>query len=182
MKQHRWTMLSLTAAEGRERIFPEFLKRILADYKIQDNKFHIAGPSNGGIAAFYVASLNPEYFLSITAFPGVPVGGDSSAYPGDLQNVRQHVRWGARPNGVAGRDEEAGVEVSHQRHDCAIHPRKGAAPPFGYPRGPGRRAVVRSPLFPSGGRYDGSGRTGACHCIDASEAGLGNRALVEAMQ
>jgi len=56
--------------EGGERIFPEFLKQILADYKIQDNKFHIAGPSNGGIASFHVASLNPEYFLSITAFPG----------------------------------------------------------------------------------------------------------------
>lgn len=56
--------------EGGERIFPEFLKQILADYKIQNNKFHIAGPSNGGIAAFHVASLNPEYFLSITAFPG----------------------------------------------------------------------------------------------------------------
>jgi predicted peptidase len=56
--------------EGGERIFPEFLKKILADYKIRDNKFHIAGPSNGGIAAFHVASLNPDYFLSITAFPG----------------------------------------------------------------------------------------------------------------
>jgi poly(3-hydroxybutyrate) depolymerase len=56
--------------EGGERIFPEFLKRILADYKIEGNKFHIAGPSNGGIASFHVASLNPEYFLSITAFPG----------------------------------------------------------------------------------------------------------------
>jgi predicted peptidase len=56
--------------EGGERIFPEFLKQVLADYKIQDNKFHIAGPSNGGISSFHVASLNPEYFLSITAFPG----------------------------------------------------------------------------------------------------------------
>ena len=56
--------------EGGERIIPEFLKRILADYKIQDNKFHVAGPSNGGIASFHVASLNPQYFLSITAFPG----------------------------------------------------------------------------------------------------------------
>src|SRR5580693_4944263 len=31
--------------EEGARIFPEFLKMILADYKIQDNKFHIAGPS-----------------------------------------------------------------------------------------------------------------------------------------
>ncbi len=52
------------------RIFPEFLKMILADYKIENNKFHIAGPSNGGIAAFHVAAENPQYFLSVTAFPG----------------------------------------------------------------------------------------------------------------
>ena len=56
--------------EGGERIFPEFLKQILADYKIEGNKFHIAGVSNGGISAFHVASLNPQYFVSITAFPG----------------------------------------------------------------------------------------------------------------
>src|ERR1700734_361663 len=53
-----------------DRIFPDFLKLILADYKIQDNKFHIAGPSNGGIAAFHVAASNPQYFVSVTAFPG----------------------------------------------------------------------------------------------------------------
>jgi poly(3-hydroxybutyrate) depolymerase len=52
------------------RIFPEFLKMIMADYKIQDGKFHIAGPSNGGIASFHVAAANPQYFLSVTAFPG----------------------------------------------------------------------------------------------------------------
>jgi len=56
--------------EDGARIFPEFLKLVLADYKFQDGKFHIAGPSNGGIAAFHVAAANPQYFLSVTAFPG----------------------------------------------------------------------------------------------------------------
>jgi dipeptidyl aminopeptidase/acylaminoacyl peptidase len=56
--------------EDGARIFPEFLKQILSDYKIQGNKFHIAGQSNGGIAAFHVAAANPQYFVSITAFPG----------------------------------------------------------------------------------------------------------------
>lgn len=56
--------------EGGEKIFPEFLKQILADYKIRDGKFHSAGVSNGGISAFHIASLNPQYFVSITAFPG----------------------------------------------------------------------------------------------------------------
>src|SRR5258705_7681920 len=56
--------------EDGARIFPDFLKMVLADYKIQDGKFHVAGPSNGGIAAFHVAAANPQYFLSVTAFPG----------------------------------------------------------------------------------------------------------------
>jgi poly(3-hydroxybutyrate) depolymerase len=56
--------------EEGARIFPEFLQMIQRDHKIQDNKFHIAGPSNGGIAAFHVAAANPQSFLSITAFPG----------------------------------------------------------------------------------------------------------------
>jgi SAM-dependent methyltransferase len=42
--------------EEGDRIFPEFLKLILADYKIRDNKFHIAGASNGGNAALPVAA------------------------------------------------------------------------------------------------------------------------------
>ena len=56
--------------EDGAHIFPEFLHMILADYRILENKFHIAGPSNGGIAAFHVAALYPQYFLSVTAFPG----------------------------------------------------------------------------------------------------------------
>ena len=56
--------------EEGARIFPEFLRMILADYKIRDNRFHIAGPSNGGIAALHIAAANPQYFLSVTAFPG----------------------------------------------------------------------------------------------------------------
>jgi predicted peptidase len=56
--------------ESGARIFPEFLKMVLSEYKIRDNKFHVAGPSNGGIAAMHIAASYPQYFLSATAFPG----------------------------------------------------------------------------------------------------------------
>ena len=56
--------------EEGERIFPEFLDKFLRDYKIQNNKFHIAGNSNGGLSAFHVAASHPGYFLSVTGFPG----------------------------------------------------------------------------------------------------------------
>lgn len=56
--------------EDGARIIPGFLKAVLADYKIKDGRFHVAGPSNGGIASFHLAAADPKYFLSITAFPG----------------------------------------------------------------------------------------------------------------
>ena len=56
--------------QGGERIFPEFLETILANHKIAGGKFHVAGPSNGGIAAMHVAAQHPRYFVSATAFPG----------------------------------------------------------------------------------------------------------------
>ena len=87
--------------EAGARIFPAFLKLILEDYKIQDGKFHIAGPSNGGIAAFHVAAANPDYFLSVTAFPGYmwePTDGKLQAiskmcvfmYVGESDQYRWH--------------------------------------------------------------------------------------------
>jgi pimeloyl-ACP methyl ester carboxylesterase len=53
-----------------DRIFPEFLDNLLAAHNIEEGKFHVAGPSNGGIAAMHVAAKHPQYFLSATAFPG----------------------------------------------------------------------------------------------------------------
>ncbi|HEX5045861.1 MAG TPA: alpha/beta hydrolase-fold protein [Gammaproteobacteria bacterium] len=56
--------------EDGARIFPEFLNKVRQEYKIEGGKFHVAGPSNGGIAAMHVAAANPDHFLSVTAFPG----------------------------------------------------------------------------------------------------------------
>jgi predicted peptidase len=55
---------------GGDRIFPDFLDQILRDYKVDSGKFHVAGPSNGGLSAFHIAAMYPQYFLSVTGFPG----------------------------------------------------------------------------------------------------------------
>ena len=52
------------------KVFPEFIERLLHEYKIRDNKFHIAGMSNGGRSAFHIAAMYPQYFLSVTGLPG----------------------------------------------------------------------------------------------------------------
>jgi len=56
--------------DGGDRIFPEFITKILSDYRILDNKFHVAGNSNGGLSAFRVAANYPQYFWSVTGYPG----------------------------------------------------------------------------------------------------------------
>ncbi|MGA2880853.1 MAG: hypothetical protein ABSG13_18035 [Bryobacteraceae bacterium] len=57
--------------EEGARVFPKFITDLLGDFKVDGGKFHIAGMSNGGLSAFYIASLYPQYFLSVTGFPGL---------------------------------------------------------------------------------------------------------------
>jgi len=52
------------------KVFPEFIEQLLHEYKIRDNKFHIAGMSNGGRSAFHIAAMYPQYFVSVIGFPG----------------------------------------------------------------------------------------------------------------
>jgi predicted esterase len=56
--------------EGGAVVFPAFLDKLLADYKIRGTKFHIAGISNGGKSSFHIAASYPQYFYSVTGFPG----------------------------------------------------------------------------------------------------------------
>jgi len=75
-EQHGYIVIGPAAPDGDlffydgDRIFPGFFDNILATYKIEAGKFHVAGPSNGGIAAMHVAAKYPQYVLSATAFPG----------------------------------------------------------------------------------------------------------------
>lgn len=56
--------------EGAVRIFPQFLDMIVNDYKVPLGKLHIAGHSNGGITAYYVAAKYPKYFATVIGYPG----------------------------------------------------------------------------------------------------------------
>jgi len=75
--QHRGYIVVIPSApNGRPftqegaRVFPEFLEKLLRDYKIKDGQFHIAGMSNGGLSAFHIAASYPQFFSTVTGFPG----------------------------------------------------------------------------------------------------------------
>ncbi len=57
--------------EGAARIFPAFIDNILKTYKVAGGKLHVTGHSNGGLSAFHIASLFPQYFVSVTGYPGL---------------------------------------------------------------------------------------------------------------
>jgi pimeloyl-ACP methyl ester carboxylesterase len=57
--------------EGGLRVFPQFLDAMLAEYKVQGGKFHVAGSSNGGLSAFELAYRWPRYFWSVSGIPGM---------------------------------------------------------------------------------------------------------------
>ncbi|MGP0076073.1 MAG: alpha/beta hydrolase-fold protein [Bryobacteraceae bacterium] len=56
--------------EEGARVFPKFITDLLSDFKVDGGKFHIAGMSNGGLSAFHIAAMYPQYFVSVTGFPG----------------------------------------------------------------------------------------------------------------
>jgi poly(3-hydroxybutyrate) depolymerase len=84
--------------QGGDKIFPAFIVKILSDYKIQDNKFHAAGYSNGGVTSFLVASSYPSYFLSITGFPGYLLR-DTAANRKNISSVCINMYVGEKDSG-----------------------------------------------------------------------------------
>jgi len=76
-EQRGYIVISPAAPDGRlffeegARIFPAFLDQILRSYKVEGGKLHVTGHSNGGLSAFHIASLFPQYFVSVTGYPGL---------------------------------------------------------------------------------------------------------------
>jgi poly(3-hydroxybutyrate) depolymerase len=61
-----------------DRVFPDFLDAILKEYRVEGGKLHVAGHSNGGLSAFHVASLYPQYFRTLTGYPGLLDDGSNA--------------------------------------------------------------------------------------------------------
>lgn len=83
--------------ERADRIFPAFLETIVRDYKVA-GKLHVAGVSNGGLSAFHVASLYPQYFSTVIGYPGLLNGADEGRAPA-LKSMCLFMHVGDRDSG-----------------------------------------------------------------------------------
>jgi len=93
--------------EGADRIFPEFLDRVLRDYHVTNGTMHIAGHSNGGLSAFHVAARFPKYFTTVTGYPGL-LDGPDTARADALKDKCLFMHVGDRDSGwMSGMQDEA---------------------------------------------------------------------------
>jgi hypothetical protein len=73
-----WVVLSPVAPggvlffQGSEAHLPGFMDRMAELYRPEENKYHLAGISNGGLSAFRIALQYPERVHSVLALPGLP--------------------------------------------------------------------------------------------------------------
>jgi poly(3-hydroxybutyrate) depolymerase len=58
--------------DGGEVYIPELLDQILKSYKVEQERFHVVGVSNGGLSAFKVALDTPDRYRSVTVLSGYP--------------------------------------------------------------------------------------------------------------
>jgi tetratricopeptide (TPR) repeat protein len=80
---HNWIVITPLAPERAGfayaddlRSVPELLDHVAGRFRIEGGKFHLAGYSNGGTAAFMLATAHPDRFHSLTALPCYEIADD----------------------------------------------------------------------------------------------------------
>lgn len=117
-----WIVVSPVAPDGvlffrgSEVHIPQLLDHIQSKYKIEHNKFHIAGVSNGGRSSFRIAGLYPERFLSITVLPGYAPAEEDVKRLGKLKGMPinmfaggDDIRWVEKMNETKQMLNELGI-------------------------------------------------------------------------
>jgi poly(3-hydroxybutyrate) depolymerase len=114
--------------ERADRVFPEFLAAILRDYKVRGGKLHVAGHSNGGLSAFHVAAKYPQYFLTVTGYPGL---FQSASDPDRISVLKpmclfmhvgdQDPSWSSAMEQQAERLQKQGFRIRYQVEKNQVH-------------------------------------------------------------
>lgn len=75
-RKRGWIVVGLQTPEGEKPTEPRtsdvlrVMQEVRARVRVEGDKFHLAGPSNGGIASLSFAVERPDLVASVTAFPG----------------------------------------------------------------------------------------------------------------
>lgn len=92
-----WIVVSPVAPEGKlffrggELALPALMRKLRIDFKIEGNRFHLAGSSNGGRSAFRLATRFPYQFQTLTVLPGYPPEAEDAARLPRLRGISVHM-------------------------------------------------------------------------------------------
>ena len=132
-----WIVVSPAAPGGKvfyrggEKHIGALLRRIRIDFRVDGNRMHLAGASNGGRSAFRVALEHPHEFQSLTVLPGFPPDEQDYARLALLEGITIHMFVGGEDRGwvkatkrAVARLTELGIPVTH-----TVLPGEGHVPP-----------------------------------------------------
>ena len=111
--------------DGGDRAFPDFLEMIRRDYRIA-GKLHVAGHSNGGLSAFHIAALNPGYFATVTAYPGL-LNDPEPALMAALKPMCLFMHAGSQDPDWAGPMKQQAEEMQRAGYRIAYRVERGQA-------------------------------------------------------
>ena len=83
------------------RVLQEFIDHIASEYRVEGDRFHLAGYSNGGTSAFNIATRYPDSFQSVTGFPGYAIPGHAFDHLDRLRGMKITLFWGETDQGPA---------------------------------------------------------------------------------
>jgi len=132
-----WVVVSPVAPDGQlffrgaEKLVPALLREIRIRFRIEGNRMHLAGVSNGGLSAFRVATSHPFEFQSLTVLPGFPPGDEDWQRLGRLKGMVVHLFAGGADTGWAEREKRAAEALNKLgiRAELKIFPGEGHVPP-----------------------------------------------------
>ena len=128
--------------EQGDRVFPAFIDKLLKDYKIKENKFHIAGVSNGGLSAFHIASLYPQYFWSVTGLPGFLDDGSPERVQA-LSKLCIYMYAGGLDTGWLRNEEQQAAKFKKQGFTVEFNEEKGQGHVMRTLEGPGAARLFK---------------------------------------
>ncbi|MHC5066818.1 MAG: nuclear transport factor 2 family protein [Planctomycetota bacterium] len=92
-RRRNWIVVSPVAKDGQlffrggEAHIPTLLRHLRIQYRIDGNRMHLAGSSNGGRSAFRIATEHPYQFQSLVVLPGFPPADRDRASLPDLSHL-----------------------------------------------------------------------------------------------
>ncbi|MFN0010462.1 MAG: nuclear transport factor 2 family protein [Phycisphaerales bacterium] len=105
--------------QGSEKHLPALLAEVQKTVRVEGNKWHVAGASNGGISAFRFACDRPDLVRSITVLPGYPLPADEPRL-GALKGIPirmyvgsdDRVEWTDAARGTLEKGKALGLDIT----------------------------------------------------------------------